>query len=99
VASGKFSLSFNAFDSSGHFTSRSSLQGAQAKEKLAGNGEIMRMCLSLSTENHLQHRGIQCQESIRIFSPLERAWKASQEKRTETFKLGCANTNNSPNQI
>jgi hypothetical protein len=99
VASGKFSLLFNAFDLSGHFTSHSSLQGAQAKEKRVGNGKIMRMGLSLSIQNHLQHRRIQCQKNIRIFSPLERAWKASQEKRTETFKLGCANTNNSPNQI
>jgi hypothetical protein len=97
VAPGKFSLSFNTFDSFGHFTSRSSLQGAQTKEKLTENGEIMRMGLSLSTENYLQHRGIQGQESICIFSPLERAWKASQEKKTETFKLGCSNTNNSPN--
>jgi hypothetical protein len=97
VASGKFS--FNAFDSFGNFTSRSSLQDTQVKEKRAGNGDIMRISLSLNTENHVQHRGIQHQESICIFSPLERAWKALQEKRTENFKLGSANTNNNLNQI
>jgi hypothetical protein len=38
-----FSLSFNAFDSPGYFTSRLGLQSVSTKEKTAGKGDAMKV--------------------------------------------------------
>jgi hypothetical protein len=81
-----FSLSFKAFDSLGDFISRLWLQRAQAKGKQTGNGDGMKMGVSLSTESHLQSRRIQSQESSRVSIPLERACRAfNRESEKESY--------------